>query len=244
MSEPVVVISGGSKGLGEGVARDVLEKGGRVATFSRKETPFTLEASRADPDHQRFIWKSIDGTDFPALKTFVREVALKFGRINAVINNAACITEQLLPLTKSEEIHRMVALNLEATLHLTQACVKVMLGQSSGCVINVSSLNAIRGHAGVAVYSATKSGMDGFTRSLARELGPRGIRVNSVAPGYFESDMAAMIGAKEKERIQRRTPLRRLGSVSDMVGLIRFLLSPAAGFITGQTIGVDGGITC
>jgi 3-oxoacyl-[acyl-carrier protein] reductase len=111
-------------------------------------------------------------------------------------------------------------------------------------MVNISSVNAIRGHAGVAVYSATKAGLDGLTRSLARELGPRNIRVNSVAPGYFESDMVKGLTEDQKQRIVRRTPLGRLTSAEDVANAVYFLVSEQAAFITGQILVVDGGITC
>jgi 3-oxoacyl-[acyl-carrier protein] reductase len=133
---------------------------------------------------------------------------------------------------------------LTAPLVLTQAASRVMLRQGSGCIVNISSVNAMRGHSGVAVYSATKAALDGLTRSLARELGPRNIRVNSVAPGYFESDMVKDLPAEQKQRIARRTPLGRLARVGEVVEAVLFLASERASFITGQTLVVDGGITC
>jgi 3-oxoacyl-[acyl-carrier protein] reductase len=119
-----------------------------------------------------------------------------------------------------------------------------MLARRDGVVINLSSINALRGQTGVAVYGAAKAALDGLTRGLAREVGPAGIRVVSVAPGYFDSEMTAGIGPGQRRRIERRTPLGRLGSVEDVLGTVRFLTSPAASFITGQTIAVDGGYTC
>jgi 3-oxoacyl-[acyl-carrier protein] reductase len=119
-----------------------------------------------------------------------------------------------------------------------------MVARGGGAIVNISSVNAIRGNAGVAVYSATKAGLDGFTRALARELGPRNIRVNSLAPGYFESDMVSGLTETQLRRIVRGTPLGRLGSVEEIAAAVLFLISPAAQFITGQTLVVDGGITC
>jgi len=144
---------------------------------------------------------------------------------------------------RETDIHRQIALNLEAVVLLTRACLKGMLPQQSGSIVNVSSINALRGHAGVSVYSATKAALIGLTRSLAVEVGQRGIRVNCVAPGYFESEMTAGLTGQQRERIVRRTPLRRLGTVGDIAAAVRFLLSADAAFITGQTLAVDGGFT-
>jgi len=142
------------------------------------------------------------------------------------------------------DIDLCVDLNLKGALYLTWVCARFMIQRRGGCILNISSVNGLRGHSGVAVYSATKAGLDGMTRSLARELGPRGIRVNSVAPGYFESEMVERLDDTTKARITRRTPLGRLASVNDIVGVVLFMISPSASFITGQTIVVDGGLTC
>ena len=119
-----------------------------------------------------------------------------------------------------------------------------MLRQGCGCIVNISSVHALRGHSGVAVYSATKAALDGLTRSLARELGPRRIRVNSVAPGYFDSDMTRKMADEQRKRIARRTPLGRLARIDEIANVVYFLTSDEASFITGQTLVVDGGITC
>jgi 3-oxoacyl-[acyl-carrier protein] reductase len=171
-------------------------------------------------------------------------VAERFGRIDVLVNNLGMAVEGVLPTMRTQDIGEAVEVNLTAALVLSQACSRVMLRQGRGCIVNISSVNAVRGHAGVAVYSATKAGLDGLTRSLARELGPRNIRVNSVAPGYFESDMVKGLTEEQKQRIVRRTPLGRLTSAEDVANAIYFLVSEQAAFITGQILVVDGGITC
>lgn len=242
--QQVVVISGGSRGLGGAVVEDLLSRNHIVATFSRSRSPLIERFQGDGKTKDRFIWQSIDGTDHEAVKKFALSVARQFGRIDAIINNAAFLVEGVLALTTSGDIRKTVGLNLEASLYLTQACIRVMLRRTGGSIISISSLNGIRGHGGVAVYSATKAALDGMTRSLARELGPRGIRVNSIAPGYFDSEMSSGITPKQRQTIIRRTPLARLGKVDDLVGVVRFLLSNDARFVTGQTLVVDGGITC
>jgi len=119
-----------------------------------------------------------------------------------------------------------------------------MVSRGAGCILNISSVNAVRGNAGVAAYSATKAALDGLTRALARELGPRNIRVNSLAPGFFESDMVEQLTEQQLRGIVRNTPLRRLGTIDEIADVALFLISPGANFITGQTLVVDGGITC
>jgi 3-oxoacyl-[acyl-carrier protein] reductase len=240
----VVLISGGSRGLGRALVESCQREGYIIATYSRSTSPFIQEQIERDPERRAFVWEAIDAADAHAVKRFAAGVVRAYGRIDALINNAGVFSEGLLSTMKLSDIDSCVDRNIKGALYLCWACTRFMLRQNSGSVVNISSLNAIRGHAGVAVYSATKAALDGLTRSLARELGPRNIRVNSVAPGYFESDMVAYLSSEAKDRIVRRTPLGRLGTVDDIVGLVMFLLSPEASFITGQTIVVDGGITC
>ncbi len=240
----VVVVSGGSRGLGSALVDNLLESGHSVATFSRSRTPFIEKCQKMKNASRFFFWQELDGTDFDNFKPFVNDVVKCFGRIDVLINNAGIGDDGILTLMRPSDIHKVISLNYEAVILLTQACAKVMLQQESGNIINISSVHGIRGHKGVSVYSSTKAALNGFTRSLARELGPRSIRVNSVAPGYFETDMAAALTSDQKEQIRRKTPLKRLGSVDDIVFAVRFLISADSSFITGQTLIVDGGITC
>ena len=240
----VVVISGGSRGLGMALASRCLAEGYIVATYSRSASPFVKKQLELDPDRQIFFWSQVDATDSAGVKRFVSEVSERYGQIGAVINNAGIGSEGIFATMRLSDIDLCVDLNLKGPLHLTWACARFMIQRHGGCIINISSVNGIRGHSGLAVYSATKAGLDGMTRSLARELGPRGIRVNSVAPGYFESEMVDQLDDVAKARITRRTPLGRLAKVDDIVEVVLFMISPSASFITGQTIVVDGGLTC
>jgi 3-oxoacyl-[acyl-carrier protein] reductase len=240
----VALISGGSRGLGAALVAGFLQRDYGVATMSRAKTKFIDAAKCGRETAKRFHWAAVDGRDREALRAFVTDVAERFGRIDVLVNNAGRAAEGVLPTMRPDEIAEVVDVNLTAALLLSQACSRVMLRQGGGCIINVSSVNALRGHTGVAVYSATKAALDGLTRSLARELGPRKIRVNSIAPGYFESDMVKTMPAEQKERIARRTPLGRLAGVEDIANAVLFLASEQASFITGQVLAVDGGITC
>ena len=240
----VIIISGGSRGLGQALVTDLLEAGNIVATFSRSPTPFIEQNLKKDPKAKHFFWEAVDGMDFHRVRDFAMSVFQRYKRINVLINNVGTGTEGILTLMSDTDIHNVITLNLESIIHLSRTCLKSMLMQRSGCIINISSVNAIRGHAGISVYSATKAALDGLTRSLAREVGSEGIRVNSVAPGYFESEMTSDLTDAQRARIIRRTPLNRIGTIKDLAGVIHFLISPAASFITGQTLVVDGGVTC
>ncbi len=239
----VIFISGGSRGLGEAIVKSFLEKGDTVATFSRNMTPFV--ESIMDSEHQeRFYWQALDGRNHEAISDYMKQLYKRLGRLDVLINNAAMGNDGILALMNTDAISQLLSLNLEAVIRLTQTCIKLMLRNNNGVIINISSVNAVRGHSGVSVYTATKAGLDGLTRSLAKELAPRHIRINSVAPGYLETDMTQNLSEEQRKRIIRRTPLQRLGKVEDIVAAIDFLISPSASFITGQTLVVDGGLTC
>jgi 3-oxoacyl-[acyl-carrier protein] reductase len=240
MNSQVVLISGGSRGLGAAMARSLLADGAVVATFSRSETPFVVEM-RSNPN---FRWSAVDATDGQALKQMVFGLYREFGRIDALVNNAGAALDQLLPVTTDEQISACLALNLESAIRLTRLVVRVMLPKGRGSVVNLSSVLGQRGFRGTSVYAATKAGLDGFTRSLARELGSRGIRVNAIAPGFIETDMTAHMPEAQRAMVLRRTPLGRLGQPEDVAALVKFLISDQAGFVTGQTLVVDGGLTC
>jgi 3-oxoacyl-[acyl-carrier protein] reductase len=239
----VALVSGGSRGLGAELVSGFLDRHYRVATLSRTKTTFITNMLRARKG-QHFHWGAVDGRDHEALRAFVKEVGDRLGRIDVLVNNAGVAMEGILPTMRTRDIVEAVEVNLTAALVLAQACSRFMLRQGSGCIVNISSVHAIRGHSGVAVYSATKAALDGLTRSLARELGPRQIRVNSVAPGYFDSDMVSDMAEEQKRRIARRTPLGRLARIDEVANAVHFLASEQASFITGQTLVVDGGITC
>lgn len=244
MARPVVVISGGSRGLGASITGKCLDRGYAVATFSRTATPFVTERQARDRAAEQFFWAEVDGRNDQALSRFVCAVRDRYGAIDALVNNAAVGRFGAFSLTSLRAIDDTLAINLRGNIVLARLCVPAMILRGAGAIVNISSVNAVRGNAGVAVYSATKAALDGFTRALARELGPRNIRVNSLAPGYFDSDMVSGLDDRQRRAILRATPLGRFGAADEIAEVALFLLSPAAAFITGQTIVVDGGLTC
>lgn len=239
----VVVVSGGSRGLGAAIVSQCYGQGWTIATFSRSPSAFITDVERADRDGRMF-WRAVDGRDSSALQDFVVSVGDRFGGIDALINNAGIGKFGAFPLMPLADLDETIAANLRANIVLTRLITPGMVARGGGAIVNISSVNAVRGNGGVAVYSATKAGLDGFTRALARELGSRNIRVNSLAPGYFASEMASVLNETQLRRIVRATPLGRLGTTEEIAQAALFLISPAAAFITGQTLVVDGGITC
>ncbi len=235
-----MLVSGGTRGIGLGLVEYLLGRGYRVATCGRSADPPKLEESlghRLDDFH----FQRCDLANRDELRSLVSAVLDRFGRLDGLVNNAAVAHEGVLAIADEDQIDAMLDVNLRGTILLTKECVRRMLSQGSGSIVQVSSIIAERGFAGLSTYAATKAGLLGFTRSLARELGSRNIRVNAVAPGYVETEMSDSLGETQRNQIIRRTPLGRLGAVRDIVPAVEFLLSPASAFITGQTLVVDGG---
>jgi 3-oxoacyl-[acyl-carrier protein] reductase len=238
-----VLITGGSRGLGSALVQGFLDAGDRVATCSRSRSPQIEAWSKSDVLADRFYYEALDLADRPACDAFVRRVCDRFGGVDVLINNAGLARQGVLGLFKDEDLDAVVDLNLKATIHITKLVARRMLAQELGRIINVSSVIGLSGYRGLSVYGATKAALDGFTRGLARELGSRGITVNSVAPGYLLTEMSHELTDHQLTQIVRRTPLGRLGTTEDVVGAARFLAGPDASFITGHVLVVDGGLT-
>src|SRR5262245_15202147 len=238
----VVLISGGSRGLGLAIVKSLLEGGHKIATFSRRSSEAVEQLQ--DKYEKAFRFVEGDMSNAASLDEVVKTVEKDCGPIEALINNAGIAIDGVLATMQPVQIEQLISTNLTGTLLLTRLAVRRMIVRSGGSIINISSIIGLRGYAGLAAYSATKAGLDGMTRGLARELGPRNIRVNSIAPGYLETEMTHGLGNAQRDQIVRRTPLGRLGTPEDVLGAVHFLLSPGAGFITGQVLVIDGGITC
>jgi 3-oxoacyl-[acyl-carrier protein] reductase len=238
----VVAVSGGSKGLGAAIIQSFLDAGYRVASFSRSCTA-QVESWRASHPND-FYFEEMDITSKQACAQFVKNVESEFGAIEILINNAGTADTSLLALASDESIEDLLDINLKGTFYLTRHVSRSMLSLGWGRIINISSIIGLSGYRGLSVYGATKAGLDGFTRALARELGPRNITVNSIAPGYLTTEMTDVLDEKQHRQISRRTPLGRLGVPEDVTGLVLFLTSDLANFITGQVLVVDGGISC
>jgi 3-oxoacyl-[acyl-carrier protein] reductase len=241
----VVIVTGGSRGLGAGIVRSYLESGDRVATCSRSGTAETA-AWAADPRFAgRFLFHPADLSSAADATAFVKAVSDRWGRIDVLINNAGVARDGILGMATDDDIDTVVDLNLKGTIYMTRRVSRKMLAQGGGgSIVNVSSIVGRSGYRGLAVYSATKAALDGFTRAMARELGSRGITVNGIAPGYLRTEMSHGLDAAQLDQIVRRTPAGRLGEPEDVARAIQFLTDPANSYLTGHVLVLDGGLTC
>jgi 3-oxoacyl-[acyl-carrier protein] reductase len=241
-----VIVTGGSRGLGEVLVEGLLESGYRVSACSRTQTEFIGRMQASERLGPRFFWQECAVGEEDDVNRFVSSAcAWASDSLHGLINNAGIAQAGILatfPNVSSEEILRV---NLLGAIQMARAASRQFLqSDAGGRIINISSIIGSRGYNGLAAYSASKAGLDGLTRALARELGRLQVTVNSIAPGYFETEMSAGLSGEQLGQIVRRTPLGRLATGQDILALVRFLLSDEAAFITGQTIRVDGGVSC
>jgi 3-oxoacyl-[acyl-carrier protein] reductase len=239
----VALITGGSRGLGAGLVDAYLEAGYRVSACARSETDAVREWGEGSGTKDRFAFTTADLSDAAAAENFVKEAMDRWGQIDALVNNAGVARDGVLPLFGDDDIDQVVDLNLKGTVYVTRAASRAMLPRRSGAIVNISSIVGLSGYRGLAVYSATKAALDGFTRAMARELGSRGVTVNGVAPGYLTTEMSHGLDEGQLGQITRRTPMGRLGDPEDVARAVLFLTDPANAFITGQVLVVDGGLT-
>ncbi|HKC27872.1 MAG TPA: 3-oxoacyl-ACP reductase FabG [Jatrophihabitans sp.] len=242
MSERVVVVTGGSRGLGAGIVQSYLDSGDLVATCARSATEQTDKWSAEAPD--RFLFAPADLSSSSDAKAFIDAVVDRWGRIDVLVNNAGVARDGILAMVPDDDVDTVIDLNLKGTIYVTRLVSRRMLARGGGHIVNISSIVGRTGYRGLAVYSATKAALDGFTRALARELGSRGIVVNGVAPGYLRTEMSHGLDEDQLGQIVRRTPAGRLGEPGDVARAVQFLTDPANSYLTGHILVVDGGLTC
>jgi 3-oxoacyl-[acyl-carrier protein] reductase len=246
-SQKTIIVTGGSRGLGLAIIHDLIQKGYRIATCSRKPSTEIESLAQQHQATDRFFWKACAIGDAEQEEAFINAVIdwTQATPIFGLINNAGIAADGVLATFPNRDIEQVLDVNLTGALRMARLVMRILLRQAStGRIINISSIVGSRGYSGLAAYAATKAGLDGMTRALAREVGRRGITVNSVAPGFLETELSGALNDKQQQQIIRRTPLKRLGTVNDITPVIRFLLSEEANFVTGQTWTVDGGLTC
>lgn len=183
-----------------------------------------------------------DVSDYESCENMIKEIINKFGKIDVLVNNAGITKDNLLLRMKKEDFESVIDINLVGTFNITKNVIPYMMKQKEGRIINISSVVGISGNAGQTNYSASKAGIIGFTKSLAKEVGSRNILVNAVAPGFIETKMTDVLKDEVKQEIQKSIPLKRMGTASDVANVVKFLASSDSLYITGQVINVDGGM--
>lgn len=236
---PTVLVTGATRGLGLAVTRRLVAEGFSVVATGRKPTPELDELIAGG----RVVFEPMDLSCHADLHAFVQRVTARHGHLFGLVNNAALGHDGVLATMHDAQIAELIAVNVTGTILLTKYAVRSMLLGGGGRIVNISSIIATSGFNGLSVYAATKAALNGFTKSLAREVGKAGITVNSVAPGYMQTDMTGALDGDKLETIRRRSPLGRLAKVEDAAGMVAWLLGPDASAVTGAVFTVDAGAT-
>jgi len=240
------IITGASGGIGKEIAKSFVKNGSDVAIFATnpdrlKQTIKELEDIKTHPE-QKIISKKVDVSIYDEVESSVNEVLSEFGHIDILVNNVGITKDNLLMKMSESDFDRVIAVNLKSIYNTCKVLVRPMMKNKKGKIVNISSVVGLSGNAGQANYSASKAGMVGFTKSLAKELGSRNICVNAIAPGFIQTKMTDDLPENIKEQMLKNIPLKRFGSPQDVADLTLFLSSEMSNYITGQVLTVDGGM--
>ncbi len=243
LREKVALVTGGGRGIGRGVAVKLAGEGARLAICGRTqatldETVVAIES--AGGEARAYV---VDVGDSDAVTETCRRLVEDLGRVDILVNNAGVTSDNLLLRMTDEEWDRVLDTNLKGAFRFTKAISRGMLKQRSGRIINISSIIGLTGNAGQSNYAASKAGLIGFTKSVAKELASRGITVNAIAPGFIVTDMTDELGGEARETLLGQIALGRLGTVEDIANAVLYLASDLAGYVTGTVLTVDGGLT-
>ncbi len=239
----VALITGATRGIGKAIAIRLANAGFDIALNYRKEND-DLTNTKSEIEKAGVDCLPVQGdiSSFEDCERIAKEIFDKFGKIDVLVNNAGITKDMLLMRMKPEDFSSVVDVNLIGTFNMTRNVVPYMVKARSGKIVNISSVVGIEGNAGQANYAASKAGIIGFTKSLARELGSRNILVNAVAPGFIETDMTAVLSDSVRDEIAKKISLRRMGSAEDVAGVVEFLCGEASSYVTGTVIPVTGGL--
>ena len=239
----VAFITGATRGIGRQIAITLAKEGFDIAINYRKENEDLIETKKMVEDQKvKCFTVQGDVSSFEDSERMVKEIIEEFNHIDILVNNAGITKDMLLMRMKKEDFESVIGVNLVGTFNITKNVIPYMMKNRSGRIINVSSVVGISGNAGQTNYSASKAGIIGFTKSLAKEVGSRNILVNAVAPGFIETQMTDFLKEEVKEEISKTIPLKRMGTVEDVANVVKFLASKDSSYITGQVINIDGGM--
>ncbi len=244
LADRVAVVTGGGRGIGRAVCESLARSGARVAVnYSRSADAAEAAVQQITGAGGTAIAVQFDVAEEEQVERGFKEIVEAFGGVDVLVNNAGIAVDGLILRTKLEDWRRTVDVNLTGAFLCSRAATKLMVrGKRGGRIINISSVIGETGNGGQAAYSASKSGIFGLTKSLARELGSREITVNAITPGYIKTEMTAGMSEEQVSKLLGQIPLARLGESEDVAELVTFLASPAAGYITGEIIAVNGGM--
>lgn len=245
LQDKVALITGGSRGIGEAIAKKFAAQGAKVAFSYRSsaEKAIAIEAELQAMGVEAIAIQS-DASSFEQAGELAQAVLDKFGRIDIVVNNAGITKDTLMLRMSEEQWDDVMNVNLKSVFNLTKHVLRPMLKQRSGSIINMSSVVGVFGNAGQANYAASKAGIIGFTKSIAKEVGSRGIRCNAIAPGFIETDMTEELDEKTKAAFLTGIPLKRLGTAEEVADATMFLGSDLSTYISGQVLSVCGALNC
>lgn len=243
LKNKTAVVTGGSRGIGKAIALKLAGMGANIVFNYRSEGPNVSElVEELSAKGVQVLACKGDVSSFEEAGNIVNAAIEKFGSIDVLVNNAGITKDNLILRMNEDDFDKVIDVNLKGTFNCIKNASRQMLKQKSGKIVNISSIVGVAGNAGQCNYAASKAGIIGLTKSLAKEFGSRGITVNAVAPGFIQTDMTAVLSEKVKEGLMDSIPMKRLGSAEDVANLVCFLASDAASYITGQVINVDGGM--
>lgn len=243
LKDKCAIVTGASRGIGKAIAKKLASLGANIVLNYRSNDEEALKVKEELLSYgvDVFLYKC-DISDFNAVEEMIKASKEKFGKVDIMINNAGITKDTLLLRMKEEDFDKVIEVNLKGVFNCLKAITPVMIRQKCGKIVNLSSVVGLVGNAGQVNYAASKAGVIGMTKSLAKEVGSRGITVNAVAPGFIDTDMTEVLGEKFKEEAKKSIPLKRLGKPEDVAGAVAYLVGNEASYITGQVLNVDGGM--
>ncbi len=242
LTEEIALVTGASRGIGQAIALMLGKQGARVIGTATTDQGAAAIQSTFDAQGMQGLGLALDVTRADSIDAVMQQVKETFGAPTILVNNAGITRDNLLMRMKDDEWDGVIDTNLSSIFRLSKACLRGMMKAKRGRIINIASVVGATGNPGQANYSAAKAGMIGFTKSLAREVGSRGITVNAVAPGFIDTDMTRALPDEQRTALIGQVPLGRLGDVEDIASAVVFLASPQAAYITGETLHVNGGM--
>ncbi len=238
LKNKVAIITGGTRGIGRAIVKELAKEGCKIAFTFKKNRVLAAKIEKETKGKAKGF--CVDIKNFAAMKKFVSDVKNKFKRLDILVNNAGITRDKSLMMMEQGDWSEVIDTNLTGAFNASKACIVTFMKQKSGNIVNIASLSGIVGIPGQTNYAASKAGLLGFTRALAKEVGPYNVRVNAVAPGFIQTDMSKNL--KDKEKMLSSIPLRKFGTANEVAQVVLFLVSDRSAYITGQTIVIDGGL--